>query len=68
MPAIDAMGSDGQSIDLDSAPATYTYNAYDQVLTCTVVWAGKTYRQTYTYVAGTINPSILSTSSGWVLQ
>ena len=62
MSSIDAMGSDGQSIDLDSAPATYTYNGDDTVATCTVVWAGKTYTQTYTYVGGN-----MTESTGWVL-
>lgn len=63
MSSIDAMGSDGQSIDLDSAPTTYTYNGDGTVATATVTWAGKTYTQTYTYVA-----SQLTNVSGWVKQ
>jgi hypothetical protein len=63
MSAIDAMGSDGQSIDLDSAPATYTYNVDNTLATATVVWAGNTYTQSYTYTSG-----LLTSSSGWVKQ
>ncbi len=61
--SLDAMGSDGQSIDLDSAPATYAYDGNGKLSTITIVWAEKTYVQTYTYTDGDI-----TSSSGWVLQ
>ena len=61
--SLDAMGSDGQSIDLDSAATTLTYNSDGTLATATVVWAGKTYRQTYTYTTGK-----LTSISAWVLQ
>ena len=61
--ALDAIGSDGQAIDLDSAPTTITYNGDNTIATSTVTWAGKTYTQTYTYTSG-----LLTSSSGWVKQ
>lgn len=61
--SLDAMGSDGQSIDLDSAPTTLTYNGDGTLATATVVWAGKTYTQTFTYTSGK-----LTGITAWVLQ
>ena len=61
--SLDAIGSDGQSLELDSAPTTITYNADNTIATSTIVWAGKTYTQTYTYTSG-----LLTSVSGWIKQ
>lgn len=61
--ALDAIGSDGQALDLDSAPTTLTYNGDGTLATASIVWVGNTYVQTFTYTAGK-----LTSISAWVKQ
>lgn len=49
--------------NIDSMPVAYTYNADNTVATATVTVGAKTYKQTYTYVAGNV-----TAISGWVKQ
>jgi hypothetical protein len=63
MMALDAIGSDGQALDLDSAPTTLTYNSDGTLATASIVWVGNTYVQTFTYTSGK-----LTSISAWVKQ
>jgi len=60
---LDAIGSDGVNLDLDSAPTTLTYNADGTVATASIVWEGNTYKQTFNYTTGK-----LTSISTWVKQ
>lgn len=61
--ALDAIGSDGINLDLDSAPTTLTYNADGTLNTVSIVWSGNTYVQTYGYTSGR-----MTSISAWVKQ
>lgn len=55
--------SDGKQLPLLSLPQTFTYNADGSLNYAQILYAGSTYRQTYTYTAGN-----LTGLSEWVKQ